>query len=373
MQPLTNYPVYSLQLPPRRSINGKRSKMLVRLRGIHTTHKKLASGEVRKYFYAWKDGPRIDATPGTPEFIRLYNEAVAARKIPPKGTLSGLIDYFKDSDEYKSKSAATQRSYDLYLPLIEKKFGSMPIAAVEDKRARGEFKTFRGSFADTPRKADYVWTTLARVLSVAKDHVKIDVNVCEKSGGRLYKANRSEIIWSADNIREFCAAASISLQAALLLALWTGQRQGDLLRLTWKSYDGTYIRLRQEKAKGGKGSRVTIPVGVPLKTALDAAMKKKRTATTILTNSRGVPWTEDGFRTSWGKAFARTTLGDLHFHDLRGTAVTRLALVGCTVPEIASFTGHSMETVQEILDAHYLGGRVELAESAIKKLNAVYG
>jgi integrase len=86
-----------------------------------------------------------------------------------------------------------------------------------------------------------------------------------------------------------------------------------------------------------------------------------------------LPWTEDGFRTSWGKAFDKTNLGDLHFHDLRGTAVTRLALSGCTVPEIASITGHSMETVQNILDAHYLGGRVELAESAIKKLNAVYG
>ncbi len=59
--------------------------------------------------------------------------------------------------------------------------------------------------------------------------------------------------------------------------------------------------------------------------------------------------------------------------DLRGTAVTRLALSNCTVPEIASITGHAMETVQAILDAHYLGGRLELAESAIKKLNAAYG
>jgi hypothetical protein len=31
-----------------------------------------------------------------------------------------------------------------------------------------------------------------------------------------------------------------------------------------------------------------------------------------------------------------------------------------------------METVQDILDAHYLGGRIELAESAIKKLNAAH-
>ena len=39
----------------------------------------------------------------------------------------------------------------------------------------------------------------------------------------------------------------------------------------------------------------------------------------ILTNTRGLPWTEDGLRTSWGKAFDKTDLGDLHFHDLRGT------------------------------------------------------
>jgi integrase len=259
-----------------------------------------------------------------------------------------------------------------YLKLIDAKFGTMPIAAVEDKRARGEFKKFRGIFSATPRKADYVWTTLARVLSVAKDHGKIGVNVCEK-GGRLYDADRSDIIWQADDIREFCSVASVELQAALLLAIWTGQRQGDLLRLSWKNYDEKYIRLRQTKARGGKGRRVTIPVGARLKLALDAALKQKRSSVTILTNSRGVPWTEDGFRTSWGKAFDKTTLGDLHFHDLRGTAVTRLALVGCTVPEIASFTGHSMQSVQQILDAHYLGGRVELAESAIKKLNAVYG
>jgi integrase len=286
--------------------------------------------------------------------------------------MSALIDYFKDTDEYKTGSSHSKRAYKRYLGLIEAKFGTMPIAAIEDKRARGEFKTFRGTFSATPRKADYVWTTLARVLSVAKDHSKIAVNVCEK-GGRLYDADRSDIIWQADDIREFCGVASVELQAALLLALWTGQRQGDLLRLSWKNYDGTYIRLRQTKAKGGRGRRVTIPVGAPLKLALDAALKQKRSSVTILTNSRGLPWTEDGFRTSWGKAFDRTGLGDLHFHDLRGTAVTRLALSSCTVPEIAAITGHSMETVQDILDAHYLGGRIELAESAIKKLNAVYG
>ena len=202
---------------------------------------------------------------------------------------------------------------------------------------------------------------------------RFSVNVCER-GGRLYESDRSEMVWTAEDIRAFCDVAALELQAALLLALWTGQRQGDLLRLTWTDYDGTYIRMRQSKGHGSKGRRrVTIPVGPPLKAALDAALKEKRSAVTILVNSFGRPWTEDGFRRSWDKAFKKASLKDLHFHDLRGTAVTRLALSNCSVPEIASITGHSMKTVQEILDAHYLGGRIELAESAIKKLSAVYG
>ena len=52
---------------------------------------------------------------------------------------------------------------------------------------------------------------------------------------------------------------------ALMLGLWTGQRQGDLLRLTWKAYDGQFIRLRQSKTD----VHVTVPVGKPLKAILD--------------------------------------------------------------------------------------------------------
>src|ERR1700674_2257068 len=93
------------------------------------------------------------------------------------------------------------------------------------------------------------------------------------------------------------AVASPSIAMAALLALWTGQRQGDLLRLPWSSYDGKHIRLRQ--SKGGKP--VIILVGAPLKTALDAALKR---SPIMLTNSDGKPWTSDGFRASWRKACA---------------------------------------------------------------------
>jgi hypothetical protein len=114
---------------------------------------------------------------------------------------------------------------DIVYPLPVKTMRGRPY-----RRARGKFKSWRDTMADRPRTADYAWTVLARVLSVAKDRGLIAVNVCER-GGRLYETNRTEIVWTAEHISKFCAVASEPLQFALLLALWTGQRQGDLVRL----------------------------------------------------------------------------------------------------------------------------------------------
>jgi integrase len=98
--------------------------------------------------------------------------------------------------------------------------------------------------------------------------------------------------------------ASTPLVDAMMLALWTGQREGDLLKLKWSDYDGKYIRLIQSKTirhgKKGKAKRVTIPVSGPLKTYLDASKKR---GIYILMNTRDQPWTEDGFRSSWGEGF----------------------------------------------------------------------
>ncbi|WP_414644916.1 tyrosine-type recombinase/integrase [Bosea sp. (in: a-proteobacteria)] len=68
----------------------------------------------------------------------------------------------------------------------------------------------------------------------------------------------------------------------------------------------------------------------------------------------------------WKEASDRAGLTDLHFHDLRGTAVTMLAEAGCTIPEIAAITGHSLKTVNTILEK-YLSRTRALAEAAMEK------
>ena len=85
-------------------------------------------------------------------------------------------------------------------------------------------------------------------------------------------------------------------------------------------------------------------------------------------NSDGKVWTADGFRSSWRKACAAAGIVGLAFNDLRGTAVTRLAIAECTEAEIATIAGHSLRDVRSILDAHYLNRDPALGESAISKL-----
>ena len=350
--------------------------MRMNLVGLYWTQAKLANGTQVKYYYAWKNGPRIKAKYGTQDFIREYNEHIASRKRPAQGMVFTLIAEFKASSEFKQLGEKTKKDYLRYIKLIEEEFGDMPLEAVEQPGARGEFKSWRDGMATNPRKADYAWTVLARIFSVAKDRGRISINPCER-GGRLYESGgRLDKVWSETSIGLMMESASKPLVDALMLALWTGQREGDLLKLKWSDYDGKYIRLMQSKSirhgKKSKAKRVTIPVSGPLKVYLDA-MKEEKRGLFMLMNTRDEPWTEDGFRSSWGKAFERAKIDeDLTFHDLRGSAVIRLALAGSTVPEIATFTGHSLKDVETILDKHYLGRDVRLAESAARKLEAMF-
>lgn len=174
----------------------------------------------------------------------------------------------------------------------------MPLRAIEDTRSRGEFLGWRDRLAATgKREADYAFSVLARILSWAYDRRTISVNPCERPG-RLYSGSRAASIWSEAPIEAFTAAVPSHVALVFLIALWTGQRQGDVLRLTWSAYDGQVIRLRQSKT----GRHLSIPAAAPLRPALDAAKGQAKRAVTICTTSRGQAWTSDGFRTSFGKA-----------------------------------------------------------------------
>jgi integrase len=337
--------------------------MRVRLRGINSKRKKLADGSFRTYYWAWKGGPPLQGEPGTPEFIASYNEAVTRKATPPSGALLALLFQFQDSAEFQfGISPRTRRDYIKQIKRIEKAFGDFPIKALDDPRATSVFLEWRDQLAQTSlRQADYAYGTLSRILSWAVKRRKIATNPCA-NGGKLYQGSRVDKIWRDEDVERFLRTAPSNLRLAMVLAINTGQRQGDLLRLPWSAYDGTTIKMRQRKT----GAYVPIPVADALKAALDAALRK---SPIMLVNSDGKPWSESGFQGAWSKATMRAGIRGLTFHDLRGTAVVTLARAGCNEVEIYSITGHKPGDVQAILTAHYLPRDAEVAGNAIAKLN----
>jgi integrase len=339
--------------------------MRIKLKGINRVTKRLADGRAVTYWYAWKGGPALKGDPGSPEFVASYNEAVKRRAVPPAEKLAAIIDGYQQSDDFRQLAPRTRSDYMKQIKLIEAKFGTFPLSALSDRRTRGIFKGWRDELpVRSRRQADYAWTVLALIIAWAHDRGQVGANPCQR-GGRLYRGSRADKIWTLDDEAAMLARCGPQLRLPLLLALWTGQRQGDLLRLPWSAYDGSDIRLRQSKT----GIRVVIKVGAPLKAALDAA---PRVSTLILTSSEKRPWSPDGFRSSWRKAKAAAGIVGITFNDLRGTAVTRLALAGATEAEIATITGHTLREVRSILDAHYLHRDPALGASAIAKLERTH-
>lgn len=338
--------------------------MRIKLKGLNRVRKRKADGTEVVYYYAWKGGPPLPGKPGSDEFMLAYQDAIHARKRNPPAILTSLLDAYESSSEFVGLAPRTRTDYRRHLRAIAVEFGGFPLEALTDRRARGEFLAWRDRLAVSSRRnADYRFSVFARTLSWGVNRGLIQLNPLERTG-RLYRAKRNDRVWSDADEQAFLKKAPAHLHLALHLALWTGQRQGDLLRLTWSAYDGGVIRLSQRKT----GARVAIPVGPTLGAVLDTAKSRRKDAVTILTTERGTPWTEEGFRASWRKACDKAGVQDLTFHDLRGTAVTRLALAGCSEAEIATITGHSMRDVGAILDSHYLKRDFGLAVSAIEKL-----
>lgn len=206
------------------------------------------------------------------------------------------------------------------------------------------------------REGDNRLSVVSAMLTWARDNGVVFANHVE-GFKRLYHNDRSDNIWLPEHIEAFMTVASVEMQQAMILALHTGQRQADLRELTWTKYDGQYIALRQRKT----GMDVVVPCTKALKTMLDGMERK---AVVILTTKTGRSFKKRYFAEQWKLTCEAAGITDLHFHDLRGTAVTMMAEAGASVPQIISVTGHSLKSATTILEKYLARTRV-LASQAI--------
>ena len=353
------------------STNGLPTKRLmpklakVRVRG--------AAG-VTEYWYAWRGGPRILKATGKSdaaldaEIARIAPGAIARYQElsnPGNGEhFAALVIRYLKSPEFKALAARSQRDRRKFLDLCRDKWGTLPIKALNSGKMRAVLIKWRNEFADTPKSADERLVAMSALLGWAHDNGEIEANVLANFP-RIYRVDRSAIIWAPDDLDRLFVHADQNLWDAVELAIHTGARVGDLRALAWSNVGRSALTYQPSKAR--KRKTAVIPITPELRAVLDRIPRRR--STTILTSSRGLPWTEPGLSTAFQKAKRDAGITGLRFHDLRGTAATKLIRAGVGLDDVATILGWSLETVREI-SRRYVSSDA-MADAMIARLETV--
>lgn len=339
--------------------------VMIDLKGVYRVK---AKG--REYFYAWRGGPALKGGPGSDEFLASLNEARENRFMPDKKRFRSVIVRYKASKDYLNLADSTRRNWSPWLDRIADYFGDLRVAQFDrTDKIKPVIRKWRGQYAETPRTADYGMQVLSRVLAYTVDPLgEIGSNPCEGIK-QLYSGNRSEIIWTEEEIAHLKETCSAEIANAVDLAAHTGLRVGDLIRLSWSHVGEDAIVITTGKSRHKR--EAIIPLYDELR---DVLARIPRRSPVILTSSTKRPWVRDGLSSSFATAKKEAwPQGDnLHFHDLRGTAATKFYLAGLSEREIAEIMAWEEDQVATII-RRYVGRGAAIKEKIRKMSEARRG
>lgn len=131
----------------------------------------------------------------------------------------------------------------------------------------------------------------------------------------------------------------------VIIALETGMRLGEIMSLRWNFIDLDARTALLPMTKNGRQRVVPLSKG---------ALEVLRVRTGLV---RPFPTTKNAIQLAWHRSVRRAGIQDLHFHDLRHEAVSRLFEKGLALPEVALVSGHS-DPRQLMRYTHMVAARV---------------
>jgi integrase len=310
----------------------------------------------------------LTGIPWSEDFMRQYAAALeresdsraqiglAQRTLP--GSFSALCVAYYSSPDFRDLKASTETVRRNVLERFRAEHGHRRLADLK----RHHIENIIGAKANKPEAAN----NLLKVLRVVLNHgVAIGMIASNPAiGVKRYRSKNKEghHTWSEDEIAQFEAAHSIGSKArlALALALYTGQRRGDIVRMGWQNVKGERITVRQQKT----GATLAIRIHPELARALAAA---PRDNLTFLMTERGASFTAAGFGNWFRDRCNEAGLPQCSIHGLRKAACRRLAEAGCSANEIAAISGHA--SLREVARYTAAASQVHLADQALERLS----
>ncbi|WP_295438793.1 site-specific integrase [uncultured Thiodictyon sp.] len=185
------------------------------------------------------------------------------------------------------------------------------------------------------------------------------------------KEPRGRVRFLADDERERLLSAcresrNRDLYPAVILALSTGARQQEVMGLRWPQVDLTRRVATLDDTKNGE--RRVLPLAGPALELLRERSKVRRLDTDLVFPGHTRPAKPVDLRTPFETALKVAEIQDFHWHDLRHTAASYLAMNGASLAEIAEVLGHKtlsmVKRYAHLSEAH--------TASVVERMNARY-
>ena len=303
---------------------------------------------------------------GSPEFAANYRAAMEGEARPnvpvgipcERGSLRALARDHLASADFIALAPETQRKRRDMIERLVDRHGDKPVARLEHKHVRA----IMDEYATKPGVAINMLSAIKVLVAraVADGTLKHDPTIGIK---RPKLSKEGWHSWEDDEIAKYEAHHPVGSQArlALALALYTGQREADVIRMGKQHVRDGGINVVQQKT----GAQVWISLHPELKAIMDATPLGHLV---FLVSNRNEAYAS---AQSFGNKFREWTkeagLTGCQFHGLRKACARRLAEAGCTAVEIMSITGHS--SLKEVERYVRAANQMRISQMAIEKVS----
>lgn len=260
-------------------------------------------------------------------------------------TLSEVIDRY--IHEILPKGGSNFKTFLGQLEWWKRELGSYAIGRISSHMISqklqhlSEAKNVRGGVASAATLNRYrgvlscVFVAACNDWGIIKESPIEKVRKRKEPGGRVRFLNSDE----KERLLQACKKSkSRYLYHIVVLALATGMRMGEILHLKWQDVDLCKGKAVLHETKNGERRVVSI-TGHALDVLREHSKQPRHIFSIyVFPNTFGLRPIQ--IRTSWCNAVKEASLENFHFHDLRHTFASYLAMNGATLAEIAEALGH---------------------------------
>ena len=265
-------------------------------------------------------------------------------------------------------SRTLQLNRTIHLRWWEAQLGRLSLAAVRPHHLTQAREQLRQQVG--PATANRYFTSLSAVCTVAQRewgwlaaNPVHEVTKLPEPRGRVRFLSEEE----RERLLEACQQSVMPYLAPLvILALSTGARRGELLKLTWPDVDFSRQRLTFYHTKNRTPR--SVPLGHYALVVIQQWQHQQGTLHGKVFPSGGQA--DLDCHKAWTTALRRAAINNFRFHDLRHTCASYLAMSGASLLEIADVLGH--KTLQMV--QRYAHLTEQHTQSIVERMNrAVFG